>query len=148
MSAVGERLWRFVQDWRPRYTQSALAEDLSESGLYQISSQSVSNYLRREYPPVPFLNATAKFLRLNEAQKEELRRVYFHDAALKEAGSTEIEEVDSGWQERRKDDPVPDEPGTTRENEAKLQAERERMDRRDEEKRREREESNGGGRIS
>jgi hypothetical protein len=100
MSAVGKRLWRFVQDRRPRYTQTALAEDLTETGLYTISSQSVSNYLRRDYPPVPFLNATAKFLGLSEAEKEELRRVYFQqdsDALLNNENIEKIAETEQDW---------------------------------------------------
>ena len=76
MSVVGHVLWMEMQDKGP-YSRAAFARLLTNNYGYPTTHQSISNYLRRDRPPVDFLNAALDALRASEEKKEEVRRLYF-----------------------------------------------------------------------
>lgn len=76
MSAVGHVVWMEMQEKGP-YSRAAFARLLSSDYGFPTTHQSISNYLRRERPPVDFLNAALDALRASEEKKEEVRRLYF-----------------------------------------------------------------------
>lgn len=77
MSAVGQQLWVHMQKKGP-YNKSAFAEMLTRTGIFHTSHQNISNWLAKEYPPVPFVNAVATSLDLSEDEVEEIKDMYFH----------------------------------------------------------------------
>lgn len=77
MSAVGHKLWIHMQDKGP-YNKRAFAEMLTRTGIYPTVHQNISNWLSKEYPPVPFINAVAVSLGLSEDEICEIRNMYFH----------------------------------------------------------------------
>lgn len=101
MSVVGHRLWVHMQNKGP-YNKSAFAEMLTRTGIYPTKHQNLSNWLTKEYPPVPFINAVAVSLNLDQDEIDELRDLYFHGGQIpsqanrEAADSIEGESIESG----------------------------------------------------
>lgn len=76
MSAVGHKLWVHMQEKGP-YNRSKFADLLSSQFDFPTTHQSISNYLRRPYPPAPFIAASIDALDLSEREKQELYEAYF-----------------------------------------------------------------------
>lgn len=84
MSVVGHKVWMHMQGHYPRYSQKALSKDMKETGVFVISPQSISNYLRKEHPPIDFLTAVIDFLNLSEEDEDELRALYFRGSSTED----------------------------------------------------------------
>ena len=78
MSAVGKKIWLYMQEHDPPYNRRSLATKWKKDGTFPISAQSVSNYLYRKNPPPEFVNAVVKEFNLNLEQELELHWLYFH----------------------------------------------------------------------
>ena len=78
MSAIGKRIWLYMQENDPLYNRRSLAQKWTRDGTFPISAQSISNYLYRENPPPDFVNAIVKEFNLTPEQEWELHWLYFH----------------------------------------------------------------------
>jgi hypothetical protein len=78
MSAIGKRIWLYMQAHDPPYNRSALAKKWTRDGTFPTTAQSISNYLYREHPPPDFVNAIAREFELLPHEEAELHWLYFH----------------------------------------------------------------------
>ena len=84
MSAIGKRIWLYMQAHDPPYNRSALAKKWTREGTFPTTAQSISNYLYREHPPPDFVNAIARELELLPHEEAELHWMYFYGTAPSE----------------------------------------------------------------
>jgi hypothetical protein len=78
MSMLGKKVWLYMQEHEPPYTRRSLARKWKKDGTYNISSQSISNYLRDDHPSPEFINAIVEEFRLTPFEEMELHWLYFH----------------------------------------------------------------------
>jgi hypothetical protein len=78
MSVLGKKIWLLMQEYDPPYTRRSLARKWKKDGTYDISSQSISNYLRDEHPSPEFIRAIAQEFELTPFEEMELHWLYFH----------------------------------------------------------------------
>ena len=88
MSALGKRIWLYMQGHEPPYNRSALAKKWTRDGTFHTTAQSISNYLYREHPPPDFVNAIAREFELLPHEEAELHWMYFHGTAPPEEKRT------------------------------------------------------------
>jgi hypothetical protein len=78
MSAVGERIWLYMQEHEPPYNRSTLSRRWKREGTFPVTPQAISNYLYRKHPPPDFVNAIVRTFDLSREQEVELHWLYFH----------------------------------------------------------------------
>jgi hypothetical protein len=84
MSAIGRRIWLYMQEHNPPYNRRSLAEKLKRDGVLSVTPQSISNYLRREHPSPEFVNAIVEEFELAPHEEAELHWLYFHGTSPSE----------------------------------------------------------------
>lgn len=99
MSVVGHKLWVHMQDKGP-YNKRAFAEMLTRTGIFPTKHQNISNWLSKEYPPVPFINAVAASLDLSEQEIDEIRDIYFHGGHIPSKENKRVAQDIEGEAER------------------------------------------------
>lgn len=77
MSAIGKKLWLYMQDKGP-YNQRAFARMLKRRNILNTTHQSISSWLHKDHPAPYFVNAVVEALDLTEKEEIDLHYMYFY----------------------------------------------------------------------
>lgn len=108
MSVVGHRIWLHMQDKGP-YNKRAFARFLKRKDVLSTTHQSISGWLRKDHPPVYFVNAVVEGLGLDGAEEMELWHLYFkgqsipHDPRITAENEYYLDEIRREREEERRD---------------------------------------------